>query len=106
MRLFLAIFFSLLFTVTEAQINELPTNNYEQEFAFAYSQYPNVPRGLLEGVSFTMTRFQHLQNQIESCSGLPKTYGVMGLTLDGKNYFNNKTKTDFINLSKQYRSQD
>jgi len=67
----------------------LPQNNYSQEFANAYNQYPNIPKGVLEGVAYTMTRFQHLQNQQESCTDLPKTYGVMGLTLDGENYFNN-----------------
>ncbi|MBL4594131.1 MAG: N-acetylmuramoyl-L-alanine amidase [Flavobacteriales bacterium] len=84
--LFLLITFSLnLFS----QSNQLPINNYEQEFANAYNQYPDVPKGLLEAVSYTMTHFSHLQNTTESCVGLPKTYGVMGLTLDGQNYFRN-----------------
>lgn len=77
---------STLFSVGQ---KNLPQNNYSQAFANAYNQYPNIPRGVLEGVAFTMTRFQHIQNAEESCTGLPKTYGVMGLTLDGKNYFNN-----------------
>lgn len=72
-----------------AQVDQLPVNNYQQEFTNAYNQYPDVPKGLLEAVSYTMTRFNHIQNPIGSCVGLPKTYGVMGLTLDGKNYFRN-----------------
>jgi N-acetyl-anhydromuramyl-L-alanine amidase AmpD len=73
----------------QAQEQILPINNYQNEFDNAYQQYPSVPRGVLEAVSYTMTRFQHIQNVEESCTGLPKTYGVMGLTLDGKDYFNN-----------------
>tara|TARA_R110001592_G_scaffold58067_2_gene176291 strand:+ start:1141 stop:3810 length:2670 start_codon:yes stop_codon:yes gene_type:complete len=73
----------------KAQEQLLPLNNYQNEFDNAYQQYPSVPKGVLEAVSFTMTRFQHLENTQESCTGIPKTYGVMGLTLDGKNYFNN-----------------
>jgi len=70
-------------------------NKYEAEFNAAYAAYPNVPRGMLEAVSFTMTRFNHIQhisgdvNDPGSCTGLPKVYGVMGLTLDGQNYFRN-----------------
>ncbi len=85
---FLALFItSSLFLFSQS--NKFPINNYQQEFTNAYNQYPDVPRGLLEAVSYTMTRFNHLQNPIESCTGLPKTYGLMGLTLDGKNYFRN-----------------
>jgi N-acetyl-anhydromuramyl-L-alanine amidase AmpD len=84
--LFLCVTLSLsIFSQKDPQ----PANNYQKEFANAYNQYPDVPKGLLEAVSFTMTRFQHLQNTTESCVGLPKTYGVMGLTLDGQNYFRN-----------------
>jgi N-acetyl-anhydromuramyl-L-alanine amidase AmpD len=98
-------------TLSFAQTSQAPVNSYQQQFANAYSQYPAVPRGLLEAVSFTMTRFQHIQNVEESCTGLPKTYGVMGLTLDGKNYFNNNllyisqvsgiSANDIINIPQQ-----
>ncbi|PJB14873.1 MAG: hypothetical protein CO118_06305 [Flavobacteriales bacterium CG_4_9_14_3_um_filter_32_8] len=89
MRTLLLSFFVANFFVVFSQKNTAPSNPYQQEFAFAYQQYPDVPKGILEAVSYTMTRFQHLQNEEESCTGLPKTYGVMGLTLDGKNYFRN-----------------
>jgi hypothetical protein len=72
-----------------AQAATLPPNQYHQEFSNAYNHYPDVPKGVLEAVSFTMTRFHHIQNPIGGCVGIPKTYGVMGLTLDGKNYFRN-----------------
>ena len=72
-----------------AQQSIYPTNNYQNEFDAAYQQYPDVPKGMLEAVAFTTSRFQQLDNQVESCTGLPVAYGVMGLTLDGKGYFRN-----------------
>ncbi len=89
MRAFLLFLFFIISLAVFSQSNKLPINNYQQEFANAYNQYPDVPGGLLEAVSYTMTRFNHIQNPIGSCVGLPKTYGVMGLTLDGQNYFKN-----------------
>jgi len=56
-------------------------------FQSAYQNHPNVPSGVLEAVAWTNTRMQHLENQMESCSGYPKAYGVMGLHDDGKGYF-------------------
>ena len=64
-------------------------NPYENYFAKAYALYPSIPEGTLEAVAFTNTHFNHITHtaeEAESCSGIPKTYGVMGLTLDGKNY--------------------
>ncbi|MBU0488792.1 MAG: PKD domain-containing protein [Bacteroidetes bacterium] len=65
-------------------------NPYSSEFRTAYNECPSIPRGLLEAVAFTNTRFAHLtDNTPESDIGLPRAYGVMGLTLDGKGYFRN-----------------
>ncbi|MCB0400441.1 MAG: N-acetylmuramoyl-L-alanine amidase [Flavobacteriales bacterium] len=89
MRFILIIVLFLSSFVTISQNSQLPSNPYQQEFAYAYAQYPDVPRGVLEAVAFTMTRFHHIENPAGSCTGLPKTYGVMGLTLDGKQFFNN-----------------
>lgn len=73
-----------------AQGESLPDNPYASFFQEAYVMYPAIPRGVLEAVAFTMTRFEHFDgSQQESCIGLPKTYTVMGLTADGKNYFRN-----------------
>jgi N-acetyl-anhydromuramyl-L-alanine amidase AmpD len=89
MKYFLVAIFLISSLFCQAQEQGLPTNNYQAEFDNAYTVYPLVPRGVLEAVSFTMTRLQHLQNVEESCLGIPKTYGVMGLTLNGQNYFHN-----------------
>ncbi len=73
----------------------LPTNNYSLYFDNAYASYPDIPRGVLEAVAFTNTRFQHLTgNEPESCFGLPQAYGVMGLIYDGKGYF--RSNLEFV----------
>lgn len=61
----------------------------EPFFREAYSLYPSVPRGILEAVSFAYTRFTHLcpSDTIPEDGGVPFTYGLMGLTLDGRGFF-------------------
>jgi N-acetyl-anhydromuramyl-L-alanine amidase AmpD len=87
--LVLGCFISLTaFSRTDAPV----ANPYQGYFDHAYQLYPNIPRGLLEAVSFTNTHFNHITHvagEHGSCVGLPAAYGVMGLILDGKNYFRN-----------------
>jgi N-acetyl-anhydromuramyl-L-alanine amidase AmpD len=80
-----------IFSFLISKANDLIVENpYQQSFKKAYSIYPSIPKGLLEAISFTQTRFTHLNDSYEpSCIGYPKAYSVMGLTLDGKNYFRN-----------------
>jgi len=76
-------------------VDPIVVNPYEAYFAKAYSLYPDIPKGTLEAVAFCNTRFNHITHasgEPESCSGVPKAYGVMGLTLDGKNYFKDNLK--------------
>ncbi|MDO9001624.1 MAG: N-acetylmuramoyl-L-alanine amidase [Bacteroidota bacterium] len=89
MKQLLTFLFSFALLISSA--NELLIENpYSKAFKKAYSLNPSIPKGILEAVSFTQTRFQHIDNSTEpSCIGYPKTYGVMGLVLDGKNYFRN-----------------
>ncbi|GAB4283034.1 MAG: hypothetical protein Kow0068_07780 [Marinilabiliales bacterium] len=69
-------------------------NKVKQFFKSAYNDYPEVPAGVLEAVSYHYTHFRHISyNTPESCTGMPRVYGVMGLTLDGKNYFRDNLKT-------------
>ena len=57
-------------------------------FNAAYLQLSEVPRGTLEAVSFTNTRMVEIKStDVNSCSGLPLPYGIMGVFDDGKNYF-------------------
>ncbi len=67
---------------------------YSDYFNEAYQLYPDIPKGLLEAVAYSNTHIRHITSQIEpeSCSGMPFSYGVMGLVLDGKNYFRENLK--------------
>lgn len=60
-------------------------------FSEAYTTYPNLPEGILEAVSYNMTRLNHHlpDESALSCTGMPQTYGIMGLYLDGKGNFSN-----------------
>src|SRR5688572_28333331 len=62
-------------------------------FASVYPNTTNIPKGLLESVAYNQTHMVHLtSSSAEGCSGIPRVYGLMGLTLDGKNYFNENLK--------------
>ncbi|WP_430405795.1 N-acetylmuramoyl-L-alanine amidase [Fluviicola sp.] len=64
--------------------------NYCQQ---AYQSYPAIPKGVLEAVSFTQTRMSYLTAaEMESCSGLPKSHGFMGMVAKGKGYFKENMK--------------
>lgn len=78
------------FAKAEQAAASLPENPFAEFFEKAYQLHPSIPQGVLEAVAFTNTRFSHLTDgQPASCTGIPRTYGVMGLTADGKNYFRN-----------------
>jgi N-acetyl-anhydromuramyl-L-alanine amidase AmpD len=65
-------------------------NQYQSFFNQAYIDNPSIPKGVLEAVAYTQSRFNHIvPTGYGSCVGLPQAYGVMGLIADGKNYFRN-----------------
>lgn len=66
----------------------------EPYFREAYQLYPTVPRGILETIAFTYSRFCHLKPDTLSDlpEQIPPTFGVMGLTLNGKGYFRENLK--------------
>lgn len=72
--------------------------NSQLSFEQAYSETQYLPHGILEAVSWTNTHMQDVTDYQESCSGIPKAYGVMGLHDDGKDYFI-KTGEVVANLS-------
>ena len=88
-RLFVLFAISLLFPMLGwAQNNEL--QSYKAAFDAAYEACPDIPRGLLEAVSFTNTHCFHLTDANYSNDGpdaMPRAYGLMGLVKDGKGYF-------------------
>ncbi|MBN8697063.1 MAG: N-acetylmuramoyl-L-alanine amidase [Bacteroidetes bacterium] len=86
----LLLFFSAALCTTFSYSTEVVPNTYSNYFNAAYQQYPTIPKGILEAVAFTNTHFQHITHTStasESCAGIPNAYGVMGLTLDGQDYF-------------------
>ncbi len=91
MRKFLLIL-TVSFLSQSSKADEIVVNNYAAFFNTAYQLHPEIPRGILEAVSFCNTHFNHIQHASvhpEGCTGIPNVYGVMGLTLDGQNYFEN-----------------
>ena len=59
-------------------------------FDDAYREYPTVPRGVLEAVSYQYVRFSPntILDTVESdVSQRPRSYTIMGLTLHGKGVF-------------------
>jgi PKD repeat protein len=85
------LFTSCLFGFTSlAQTSQADFEQYCQQ---AYAAYPNVPRGTLEAVAFTQTRMSYLSDfELESCSGLPKSRGFLGMVAKGKGYFKENMK--------------
>lgn len=81
----------------DQKANEILMEQYNKSKAYfeaAYQQYPDVPRGMLEAISYHYTHFRHITtSDPESCTGMPKAYGVMGMTLDGKKFFRNNLIT-------------
>ncbi len=89
MKKLFTLFFSLIIIFSKAN-DLLVENAYSNSFKKAYTLNPSIPKGILEAIAFTQTRFQFLDGTTQpSCIDYPKTYGVMGLILDGKNYFLN-----------------
>ena len=86
MKTFLLTLICLISLNINAQI---VSNLFQNEFNQAYVQYPQVPRGVLEGVAFTQTHFKHIQTTEQGCIGIPVVSGVMGLTENGAGYFRN-----------------
>lgn len=65
-------------------------NPYQEYFNEAYSLHPQIPRGVLEAVSYTNTRFTHLTSQEDqSCTGMPQAMTLFGLIEDGQGWFRN-----------------
>lgn len=89
MKKVLSLIFVSIFFISRAN-DRIVDDPYAAHFKKAYSLYPSIPKGMLEAVAYTQTRFTHLQDNTEpSCIGLPRAFGVMGLIEDGKNYFRN-----------------
>jgi N-acetyl-anhydromuramyl-L-alanine amidase AmpD len=87
--------FTALVALCSIGTSEEIHNPYTAYFDKAYQAHPEVPKGVLEAIAYTNTRFHHVtHSQDEDGSdGRPLVYGVMGLVLDGKGYFKNSLTT-------------
>ena len=88
-RLFFLFAFSLLLHLFGLAQNAV-LQNYKSAFEAAYEACPDIPRGVLEAISFTNTHCNHLTDDNYFNDGpdaMPRAYGLMGLVKDGKNYF-------------------
>lgn len=71
-------------------------------FNQAYQAHPNVPKGVLESVSWTASRMENIdETYAPSCIGMPLPYGVMGVFDNGADYFkeNGKLIAQLSNIS-------
>lgn len=66
-----------------------PENKFSATFKKAYLIYPSIPKGALEAIAFSQSRFEHLKNNEPSCIGYPEAKGVFGLVENGNGYFRN-----------------
>jgi len=85
---------TLLFFILSMPIMALSqtaeNQNYNTVFKSAYQSYPDIPKGMLEAISFTNTHCTHLTDANYFHDGpdaMPRAYGLMGLVKDGKGYF-------------------
>ena len=80
-----------LFTMPFMALAQTKVNqDYHLVFQFAYEACPDIPKGLLEAVSYTNTQCHHLTDDNYFHDGpdaMPRAYGLMGLVKDGKGYF-------------------
>lgn len=79
-------------SMVDAFVHKSILRNYERVRPFfeeAYQCYPTVPKGVLEAVAYSYTRYCSLPfDTLEpDASAMPKKFGVMGLTLNGKGIF-------------------
>jgi len=79
-------------------------NNFKAEFTSAYNNHTDIPKGLLEAISYSKTHLQNLEGTEQSCMGLPSYFGPMGIVEDGKGYF--KNTADIITELSGYPKED
>ena len=93
MRRLLFIIISALFPLMTFAQNGNVGADYQlngSAFEAAYKAFPQIPKGLLEAVSFTNTHCHHLTDAdytFDDSTAMPRAYGLMGLVKNGKNYF-------------------
>lgn len=89
--IFLSILFLNGFYAFTQKSDPSTPSDYRPYFEEAYELNDNLPLGILEAISYNLTRIYHHipKTKDGSCTGMPHSIGVMGLYLDGKGNFTN-----------------
>jgi peptidoglycan hydrolase-like amidase/N-acetyl-anhydromuramyl-L-alanine amidase AmpD len=82
----------LPFTQAVAQ-TQTTVDRLDNYFNEAYSQYPGLPKGILESMAYSASHMNNLQPHTgedhTKCMGMPERFGLFGFIEDGKGYFKN-----------------
>jgi N-acetyl-anhydromuramyl-L-alanine amidase AmpD len=82
----------LPFTQAVAQ-TQTTVDRLDNYFNEAYSQYPGLPKGILESMAYSASHMNNLQphtgDDHTNCMGMPERFGLFGFIEDGKGYFKN-----------------
>ena len=90
MRHLVILLFFLLSLPVIALSQTAENQGYKSAFNAAYQACPDIPKGMLEAISFTNTHCNHITDDNyfhDGPNAMPRTYGLMGLVKDGKGYF-------------------
>ncbi len=102
MKKILLYIFCSVFISAFSSNNTFPVNKFASSFKKAYLINPSIPKGVLEALAFTQSRFEDLKAHEPSCIGYPETIGIFGLIEDGKGYFRNNL--DLVSIYSGYKA--
>ncbi|MBS1652936.1 MAG: N-acetylmuramoyl-L-alanine amidase [Bacteroidetes bacterium] len=86
-------FLFCVFALNTITATEFPLNKFSDNFKKAYLINPSIPKGVLEAIAFSQSKFEDLKSTQPSCIGYPEANGIFGLIENGKGYFRNNLQT-------------
>jgi len=95
------LFFGFIFLIF-TNISNAQQRVSQEDFNVAYRQYPNLPSGILEAISYSVSHFENLnvdEHDAHEHNGRPEVFGIFGLVENGKGYFKN-TLIDVCKLNR------
>lgn len=73
------------FLIAWAQVSPYPDNPYHAAFQAAYAAHPRLPRGVLEAIAYTQSRFYPVEPDPEA--QMPQPWGLFGWIENGRGHF-------------------
>lgn len=73
------------FLIAWAQAPTYPDNPYHSAFQAAYARHPQVPRGALEAIAYTQSRFFPVEPDPQA--QMPQPWGLFGWIENGRGHF-------------------